>query len=152
MMMTFDQIHSNTRGVQPRSVLIVEDDPTIAALLAEVLEEEGYRVRAASDVSALPIAVREHPSVILLDLNLPGVDGVEIGQRLRDDPRTRGIPIVLMSASEHLRKRGAQVPVDKTLAKPFELDTLLQYVEDLSSRDARPFLGLPDETDSRHIH
>lgn len=115
------------------TVLVVEDDPLILALLTTLLEEEGYTVRTATNGTAIRLAAAERPALILLDLNLPGMDGIEISKRLRADPRTRTIPIVLMSASEHLRERGRQAPVDELIAKPFELDTLLECIDQYTS-------------------
>jgi two-component system KDP operon response regulator KdpE len=115
-----------------KKVLIVDDDTDIVTLLEQVLSDEGYDVRTAIGEGALRVAADEHPTVILLDIMMPGMDGVEVSQRLRADARTRDIPIVAMSASHRLRDRAREMQVDGLLAKPFDLDELLAQIERLS--------------------
>lgn len=117
------------------TVLIADDDPGISNLLVLLLEEEGYMVRASYGAQVLALAVSVQPALILLDVNMPGMDGFEVARRLRSDPRTRHIPIVLMSAMRHLAAR-APVLVEGVLPKPFELDALLAYVKDLAGPPA----------------
>lgn len=115
-----------------KTVLIVDDDTDIVTLLEQVLVDEGYVVRTAVGEGALRVAVDEHPNVILLDIMMPGMDGVEVSHRLRSDVRTRDIPIVAMSASHRLRDRAREMQVDGLLAKPFDLDELLAHIERLA--------------------
>ena len=115
-----------------KKVLIVDDDTDIVTLLEQVLTDEGYDVRTAIGEGALRLAAAEHPTIILLDIMMPGMDGVEVSQRLRADERTRDIPIVAMSASHRLRDRAREMQVDGLLAKPFDLDELLAQIERLS--------------------
>ena len=109
-----------TRGV----VLVVDDDPLIVELLELALEEDGYTVSAAMGSAALAAAQELQPAVILLDIMMPGMDGIEVSQRLRADPTTRDIPIIVMSAGERLRATATLMPVNDRVAKPFELPTL----------------------------
>jgi CheY-like chemotaxis protein len=109
-------------------VLVVDDDPTIVCFLREALEDEGYEVVTAVDGEALPLAQDRHPSVILLDVAMPGMDGLEVSRRLRADPVTALIPIVAMSAQHHLEAVVARMPVNDRLPKPFELDQLYDTV------------------------
>jgi two-component system response regulator MprA len=76
----------------------------------------------------LGVAHETQPDVILLDINMPGMNGVEVSQRLRDNPVTADIPIVVMSAQDHLRTTGALMPVNDRLPKPFELARLYEVV------------------------
>jgi CheY-like chemotaxis protein len=69
------------------------------------------------------------PDLILLDIMMPGMDGVEVSRRLRADPVTAGIPIVVMSAQHRLRATAAQMPIDDRLPKPFALDLLFSTIE-----------------------
>src|SRR5207248_1633008 len=80
----------------------VDDDPAIVCFLREALEDEGYEVVTTVDGEALPLAHDLHPSVILLDAAMPGMDGLEVSRRLRADPVTALIPIVAMSAQQDL--------------------------------------------------
>jgi CheY-like chemotaxis protein len=108
-------------------VLIVDDDGDIRHLVAEVLEEEGYRVLTADDGAAVPLARAERPDALLLDVMMPGMDGPTISRLLREDPSTAHIPIIAMTA---LSQRVSQtvMPADAWLSKPFDLNALLQVV------------------------
>jgi CheY-like chemotaxis protein len=79
-------------------VLVVDDDAMIVELLETALEDEGYHVFATVSAAALQLAHDLQPAVILLDINMPGMDGIEISQRLRDDPATERIPIIRLVA------------------------------------------------------
>ena len=83
-----------TRG----TVLVVDDDPDIVAILDEALSDEGYAVLTARVPALSGVAHDVHPDVILLDILMPEMDGVEISRRLHADPTTADIPIVVMSA------------------------------------------------------
>src|SRR5579871_3721426 len=76
------------------TVLVVDDDPATVSFLEAALSVEGYEVLAALDEAALRVAHEQQPNVILLDLMMPGMDGVEVSQRLRADPVTAHIPII----------------------------------------------------------
>jgi CheY-like chemotaxis protein len=137
------------------TVLVVDDERSIALLLAELLESAGYRVVVASTGrAALALARSERPSLILTDCTMPGVDGVELVRRLRGSPVTNTIPIVMMSS---IRPRLAprddaaelRLPEERILRtgnrglylaivgdaclpfleKPFDLDVVLDVVE-----------------------
>jgi CheY-like chemotaxis protein len=112
-------------------VLIVDDDADIVMMLVQVLQDEGYAVRAAVGEEALALAVADQPDVILLDIMMPGMDGVEVCRRLRANPRSARAPVIAMSASHRLRERASQMDVDGLLAKPFDLDELLANIERL---------------------
>ena len=110
------------------TVLVVDDDPLIVDFLEMALEDVGYQVLATFGGDALPLARDHQPAVILLDINMPGMDGMEVSRRLRDDPATAAIPIIVMSAQDRLRATGPLMPVDDRLPKPFELAVLYQKV------------------------
>ncbi|MCA1597666.1 MAG: response regulator [Chloroflexi bacterium] len=110
------------------TVLVVDDDPDIVDLLTDVLELDGYRVQAALGSLIQPLARVLQPDVILLDIMMPGKDGVTVAQQLRADPRTATIPVIAVSASVHLYVRAAEMGADACLSKPFDLDDVLQYV------------------------
>ena len=110
------------------TVLVVDDDLLIVAFLAEALEGEGYQVQTSVDGEALQRARDTRPDVILLDITMPVMDGVEVSRRLRDDPETADIPIVVMSAQDRIRATSALMQVNDRLPKPFELDQLYATV------------------------
>ena len=123
-----------------RTILVVEDDRALRGLLVELLADEGYPVLEAEDGRrALRIAHEREPSVVLADQGLPGLSGLELLERLRAGPATRGIPIVLLSGLEP--DTGGPRP-DGVLLKPFDLDALLAHVERaLGADEAGPANG-----------
>jgi len=110
-------------------VLIVDDDPAIGEMLDELLTDEGYEtLRAADGKTAIEIAQKNRPSLILMDLMLPVLDGASAIQALKADPQTRQIRIIAMSAGANLRLHADRLPADGVLGKPFDLDALLADV------------------------
>ncbi len=103
-------------------ILIVEDEEDIAEILALHLARDGYQVsRVADGLEAYEVAANQLPDLILLDLMLPGMDGLEVCRRLRADEETRSIPIVMVSArgEEMDRVVGLEVGADDYVSKPF---------------------------------
>jgi CheY-like chemotaxis protein len=119
-------------------VLVVEDDPGVTGLLDTMLQLEGYAVRTTVNGLAPALAVALQPDLILLDIMMPGMDGIEVARRLRADPATRAIPIVLMSAADRLRERAHEVAVDEVLPKPFDVEHALAVVERLIGGTGAP--------------
>ena len=107
-------------------ILVVEDDPAIAAVVAETLRAEAYEVVCTDAWGALRLAQELHPEVILLDYAMPGMDGAEISRRLRADRSTATIPLILMSASAPAAR--PRMPVDAELPKPFDLEAMAAVV------------------------
>lgn len=104
------------------TLLIVEDEPDVVELLAYHLERAGYRTESAADgVTALEKARELLPALVLLDLMLPGHDGTEVCKRLRADPKTAGIPILMLTAraEEIDRILGLEPGADDYVTKPF---------------------------------
>lgn len=127
-----------------KKILIVDDDKAIMAMLAQILADEGYAVLTAVGATALAVATAERPDLVLLDLMMPHVDGIEVSRRLRARPDTRAIPIIAMSAIDRLQERAAELRADALLPKPFDLDALLAMVARLLAAappDDQP--GLP---------
>ena len=111
----------------PAKVLVVDDSPDARALYGEYLEFCGFRVETAADgEEAIAKARAQWPSVILMDLAMPRMDGWEAVKQLKQDPQTKGIPLIMLTAhafQEH-RDRAAQVGADAFLAKPVLPDQL----------------------------
>lgn len=114
-------------------VLVVDDDQAIRELVTDVLEDEGYPVRAAIDgeeallaIEAIRAADPDCPRVVLLDMKMPGLDGWGFARHLRE----RGLPIsiVVMTAARDARQWAREIGADAYLAKPFQLDDLLAAV------------------------
>ena len=113
-----------------RRVLIVEDEPGIAEILADLLADEGYAPTVSVDGAALAVAHADPPGLILLDAMMPGMDGPEVCRRLKADPRTAHVPVVFLTAlpPETLAARLGDCPHDGVLPKPFTLDSVLAVV------------------------
>lgn len=139
------------RGLEAGRVLVVEDDPSIRALIVRLLGEEGIEALEAEEGNeALRKAQDSVPDVVLLDLMLPGMDGIEICRRLRADPLLRNTGIIMLTAKSSLKDRveGLQAGADDYVVKPFEPAELLERVRGALRRSSgmaslSPLTGLP---------
>jgi DNA-binding response OmpR family regulator len=125
-------------GMDEPTLLVVDDEPEINKLVARIFEKRGYRVRTASDgVEALASVEAEKPDLVMLDLNLPRIDGWEVCRRLKSDPATAKIPIIMLTAA-HANVDDAGIGLalgaDEYVAKPFVKAVLLYNVERLLGR------------------
>ncbi len=106
-----------------QTILVVDDDPQLLAILSELLHDEGYQVRRATDglmaLSEIEIAA---PELVLSDVAMPRLDGMELARRLAMRPVP--LPVILMSATQHAPP-GGRPPF---IAKPFSLDDLLRLI------------------------
>jgi two-component system phosphate regulon response regulator PhoB len=112
-------------------ILVVDDEPDIVALVAYHLARAGYRVSTASSgTEALTLARSDCPTLIVLDLMLPGISGYEVLERLRADERTKHIAVLMLTArrEEHDRIRGLTLGADDYLTKPFSPHELVLRV------------------------
>jgi CheY-like chemotaxis protein len=115
-------------------VLVVDDDDVIRQLICVNLELEGFQVHVAVDgQDALDRVKQVQPHVVTLDIMMPRLDGWETAARLRDDPDTSHIKVVLLSAraQEADLQRGEKIGVDAYLTKPFDPDELIDTVRRL---------------------
>lgn len=113
-----------------KQIVIVDDEVELLDLLKDILEEEGHQVVAISDPAQVTsMAAGSHPYLFLLDLMLPGTDGIELASGLRAGA-FRDTPIIAMSASAAMLSAAQSSELFQgTLAKPFDLSTLLVVVE-----------------------
>ena len=117
-----------------RLALIVDDNELNLKLLRDVLRFEGYRTsEAATAESALALAAAEPPDVVLMDVSLPDLSGIEALQRLRAAPATRATPVLVVTASAMVgdRERLLAAGFDDYLAKPIQVRELLERVRRL---------------------
>jgi DNA-binding response OmpR family regulator len=125
-------------------VLVVEDDPDIAALISHYLQKAGHTIDViASGTAALRRVKDAAPDLILLDLMLPGMDGLLVCQTLRSDPATASIPIIMLTArgEEMERITGLELGADDYVTKPFSPRELTARVAALLRRVQRPAAG-----------
>jgi CheY-like chemotaxis protein len=110
-------------------VLIVDDEPDIRFLLKSILEEGGYEVvEAPNGAVALAHVVESRPGLVVTDLMMPVMGGAELIARLRSDPETKSIPVVVVSAQQEISSSLA----DGVVTKPFEPGALLKTVRVLA--------------------
>lgn len=103
-------------------ILVVDDEKDIADLVAMHLQREGHEAfTVGNGFEVVPAAVRHEPDLIVLDLMLPGIDGIQVHKRLRADSRTRHIPVVMLTAKSQMHDRiaGLESGADDYLTKPF---------------------------------
>ncbi|MBI3989736.1 MAG: response regulator transcription factor [candidate division NC10 bacterium] len=122
-------------------ILVVDDEPDIVNLLKYHLEREGFRVVAASDgPGALKVIAEEKPDLVILDLMLPGIDGLEVCRRIRREPDTSHLPILMLTAKgEEVDKIvGLELGADDYVTKPFSPRELAARVKALLRRSTEP--------------
>nr|WP_242532480.1 response regulator transcription factor [Nocardioides sp. S5] len=146
-----------------QDVLVVEDEEDIAVPLMRTLEREGYEVsRASGGAEAVSFAVANDPAVVILDLGLPDMDGLDVCRQMRSGGYEGGIIMVTARAGELDRVVGLDVGADDYLAKPFGLAELLARVRALLRRSGTPTAtgdttvttssGLRIDAGSRRVH
>jgi two-component system chemotaxis response regulator CheY len=122
----------------PSGVLIVDDDHFIRKLIATTLEDEGRFVlhEAADGNEALEVARRERPALVFLDVDMPGLDGIEACRQLREDADTGSATIVMLTAAhgDGVESRAEEAGADLFLTKPFSPLDLLRLVDQLGEQ------------------
>ena len=119
------------------NILIVEDEPAIRQMLGFTLAGDGYQFTEAGDVEEAQTAMGTlTPDLILLDWMLPGISGVDFARRLKRDPKTCGIPIIMLTArgSENDKVKGLDTGADDFITKPFSTRELLARVRAVMRR------------------
>lgn len=127
-----------------QSVLVIEDEEDIADLVAFNLRRAGYQVETASDgIKGLGAAKALLPDLIVLDLMMPGMDGISLFKELKREPATRVIPVIMLTARGQTedRIRGLEVGADDYMTKPFSPKELSLRVANLLKRSGQPASG-----------
>jgi CheY-like chemotaxis protein len=123
----------------PARILIVDDERHNRQVLEVMLKPEGYRLRtAASGEEALNVVAAQPPDLILLDIMMPGMDGYQVARKIKGDPATTHIPIIMITALDdhYTRLLGLSAGAEDFLGKPVERAELCERVRDLLRRKA----------------
>ena len=116
--------------------MIVDDSLTVRKITSRLLQREGFDVLTAKDgIDALELLAEHTPDVILLDIEMPRMDGFEFTKTVKGSPKHANIPIVMITSrtAEKHRKRAADLGVDLYLGKPYQEDELLRNLRDMLS-------------------
>ena len=125
---------------EKKTILVVDDEKPIVDILLYNLEKEGYETLEANDgVTAVEIALEKEPDLILLDIMLPGEDGISILGKLRKKSATRDLPIIMMTAkgTEYDKVLGLDSGADDYITKPFGMMELVSRVKAVLRRSRR---------------
>ena len=117
-----------------KRILVVEDNPLSLALLKQLLEVHGYEILETPEgLQAIDIARDEQPDLILMDIRLPDICGLEVSRLLKQDEQTKTIPIIAVTAlaTPEYEKKGLESGCDAYIAKPITLGNLLRTIESL---------------------
>jgi two-component system, cell cycle response regulator DivK len=127
--------------MRDRSVLLVEDNEDSREIYTTVLRHQGFRVRiAVTGEEALAMALQERPDAVVLDLGLPGMDGVEVARRLRGEASTAAVPILVLTvhAQPHDREGAEEAGCDRYLVKPADPAAVGEEIERMLAGVSRP--------------
>ena len=120
-------------------VLVIEDDPETRHLYLALFAAEGFLTREAHNgFQAFSKAIESPPDLVLTDIAVPGLDGIELCRRLRADPRTSGVPVLAVTGygDRRYRDRIMQAGANEVLIKPLEPDVLIAAARRLLSKEA----------------
>jgi two-component system cell cycle response regulator DivK len=135
-------IPAENQAIARKCVLIIEDDPLNMKMFSAMVAAQGYHVLQAIDgARGLELAHREHPDLVITDVQMPGISGLEVSRRLKADEDSRDIPIIITTAypldEEEIRASGC----DGFMAKPITIPEFLELIEMMmrAPRASRPF-------------
>jgi DNA-binding response OmpR family regulator len=112
-----------------KRVLVIEDEPVIAEMVNIILQADGYKVISLSEFVNFKTKLRaSHADVVLLDINLAGFNGREISEYIKSQSDLKHIPVIILSASNHIQKITEECGADDFIKKPFDLDYFINKV------------------------
>lgn len=126
-----DQFRDFRKKVDPKILLVIEDDETMRSAIKRIFEADGFQVRLAGDGTELSVILDEvTPDLILMDIGLPWINGFELAQLLKEHKEIKKIPLVFVSgqASDDDLKRAFAIGADDFVKKPFEIEKLRKTV------------------------
>lgn len=120
-----------------KKIVICDDDEGILDMLTFVLEDSGYHIVAEpNSLNLLPLIQAERPDLLLIDLWMPVLSGDQVVKKLKADPGTRNLPVVIISASTDGRSIARDAGADSYIAKPFDIDQLVNTVSEVLQRES----------------
>jgi chemosensory pili system protein ChpA (sensor histidine kinase/response regulator) len=123
---------------RPISVMVVDDSVTVRKVTSRLLERQGMEVMLAKDgVEAVAMLQERRPDIVLLDIEMPRMDGFEVARQIRHDERLKRLPIIMITSrtgTKH-QERALEIGVNRFLGKPFQENELLASIDDLVRRD-----------------
>jgi twitching motility two-component system response regulator PilG len=125
------------KRVAKKKILIVEDEESLLKLESILLTSKGYEVRGvANGLAALEALAEELPDLVLLDIMLPEIDGFEVCQRIKSNPTTQHIPVIMLTAKKGREDmtRGEQVGADWYITKPFKSAMVIETIQRFLNR------------------
>lgn len=131
---SLDQFRDLKNRLDPKTLLIIEDDDSMQAALIRMLEPEGYVLRMAKDATELTNLLDDsHIDLILMDIGLPWIDGFELAEMLKQHKSLKEIPLLFVSgqASDEDIKKAFDIGADDFLKKPFEVEKLRKTIQAL---------------------
>lgn len=140
--LTDSQIDQNQQPTvtATKLVMIVDDSVTVRKVTSRLLEREGYEVITAKDgVEAIQTLIDTIPDIVLLDIEMPRMDGFEVAKNIRSNQRLKHLPIIMITSrtGEKHRQRGLDSGANLYLGKPYQEDNLLQYIRDLTTAEQK---------------
>jgi len=121
-----------------KRILLADDEEDIKTVVTMFLQAQGYDVVTAYDgLDALEKAKTEKPDLIILDVMMPLIDGFEVCRRLKEDPATAKVPILMLSAAAHADSvnRGLEAGAEDYMVKPFEPEKLSEKVNEIFAKE-----------------
>lgn len=108
-----------------KKIYIADDDPAILEIISMILEDRGFEVETSNNGKSIEQKTEEYPDLVMLDIRMSGISGGDICKHLKTNPRTKSIPVVLISANRDIEKIAQESGANGYLPKPFDVDDLL---------------------------
>jgi CheY-like chemotaxis protein len=132
-------MEDGSRKMDMPKVLVVDDDPDMVAVCSLVLESEGYDISVARNgYEAYDRLTGQGADVMLIDVMMPVLDGLTVCKMVKRDPRTKDVPVIVMSASSRLCDQAESANADAVIPKPFDIDRLISTVNHFAPQHEAP--------------
>ncbi len=131
---SLDQFREAKKKLDPKIILVIEDDETMRVAIKRILESEGYVLKLAADATELSTVMDDQPvDLILMDVGLPWINGFELAQMLKEHKDLKKIPLVFVSgkATDEDMKKAFEIGADDYIKKPFDVEKLKKTVQTL---------------------